>query len=158
LKKISDLLGKGIYICLSITSAGLLAIILWQIFCRFILQISAYWVEEIIRLSFVWMIFLGATIACKNGTHLALDMLTSILTIRIRFILQIFVLLFMLATEAFILWGSIWYFIRCIGKVAITLPIPANCVYISGPISAVLMIFFTFEVLYRKLTGKEALK
>jgi TRAP-type C4-dicarboxylate transport system permease small subunit len=154
-KKISDLLGKGITGCLFITLIILIAITLWQVTCRFILFIPVHWSEEVVRMSFVWLIFLGSAAACKDGTHLVLDMLTGKISRKKKFMLHILVLLFMLIVEALILYAGIEYVGRSFGKTTVTLPVPANAVYISVPVSAALMIFFTVETLYREITGKE---
>jgi TRAP-type C4-dicarboxylate transport system permease small subunit len=71
-----------------------------------------------------------------------------------KFILQTIVLLFMLIVEALILYAGLGYVARSFGKTTVTLPIPSNFVYISVPVSACLMIFFTIERLYRKITRR----
>jgi TRAP-type C4-dicarboxylate transport system permease small subunit len=151
LEKISDFLGKMICAGLLVTMVVLVAITLWQITCRFILYIPVQWSEEVVRMAFVWLIFLGSAIACKEGTHLTLDVLTQQLSPKNKWRMQIAVLAAMLIVEALIFYASAEYVARSFGKTAVTLPIPSNCVYISGPVCSVLMFFFTIEVLYRKL-------
>ena len=154
LKKVSDFLGKAICAGLFVAMLILIAITLWQITCRFILYIPVQWSEEVVRMAFVWLIFLGSAVACKEGTHLALDMITQQLPPKSQWRLQIAVLAAMLVIEALIFYASAEYVSRSFGKTAVTLPIPSNCVYLSGPICSALMFFFTLEVLCRKLMNK----
>jgi TRAP-type C4-dicarboxylate transport system permease small subunit len=155
LKRVSDFLGKVICAGLVAAMAILIVITLWQVTCRFILYIPVQWSEEVVRMAFVWLIFLGSAMACKESTHLALDVITQQLNPKNQLRLQIAVLAAMLVVEALIFYASAEYVSRSFGKTAVTLPIPSNCVYVSGPVCSALMFFFTIEVLFGKLGKKE---
>lgn len=147
MKRISDFLGKVIGACLLVAMVILVAITLWQITCRFILYIPVQWSEEVVRMAFVWLIFLGSAMACKEGTHLVLDVISQRLSQKNRLRLQTMVLVAMLAIEVIVFYASAQYVLRSFGKTLVTLPIPSNWVYMSGPISMALMFFFTIEAL-----------
>jgi TRAP-type C4-dicarboxylate transport system permease small subunit len=155
LKKISDFLSKVICAGLFAAMTILIAITLWQITCRFILYIPVHWSEEVVRLAFVWLIFLGSAMACKEGTHLVLDVVSQHLSQENKSRMQTMVLVAMLLIEAFIFYASAQYVLRSFGKTLVTLPIPSNCMYLSGPISTALMFFFTVEVLCRMHVKKK---
>lgn len=55
--------------------AYILAIIIMtmQIFSRYILQSPFMWAEEIARLLFVWIVYIGTAIAVKRHSHLVVD-------------------------------------------------------------------------------------
>jgi TRAP-type C4-dicarboxylate transport system permease small subunit len=150
LKKVSDFLSKVIGAGLFAAMVILVAVTLWQITCRFILYIPVQWSEEVVRIAFVWLIFLGSAVACKEGVHLSLDMISQRLGAKNRLRLQIMVLAAMLVIEALIFYASLQYVLRSFGKTLVTLPIPSNFMYMSGPISVALMIFFTIEVLCQR--------
>lgn len=38
----------------------MVALVVTQIFCRFVINVSVPWTEEMARLCFVWIIFLGS--------------------------------------------------------------------------------------------------
>lgn len=46
-----------------------------QIVCRFVLSISVPWTEEISRLLFVWLAYIGAAIGLREGTMIVIDTL-----------------------------------------------------------------------------------
>lgn len=48
-----------------------------QVFCRYILNSSLFWSEELARYMLVWLSFLGATVAYYRNLHPGVDALTS---------------------------------------------------------------------------------
>ena len=154
MKTVSSFFSKIISASLFIFMAILVAITFFQVLCRFVLKIPAVWSEEIARMSFVWLIFLGSAIGVKEGTHLMLDMLTASVSPRLRKIMQIFVLLMIIGMAGIILYAGGNYCWLSRGKTTVTLPIPANIIYLAIPLSALLMIFFGIEKLREKIREK----
>ncbi len=145
MKKISDFLTRIINGLLFLTIVMLIAITFLQVLARFVLHIPIVWTEEVVRISFVWLIFLGGAAAVKEGMHLTLDMFVSSLGRKWQFVFRMTVLLLMLLVSVIILFAGSSYFIRNIGKTVVTIQLPANFLFISAPVSAALMIFFTIE-------------
>jgi TRAP-type transport system small permease protein len=50
-----------------------LLLVNYQILCRFVLSISVPWTEEVSRLLFVWLAFLGAAVGVREGTMIVID-------------------------------------------------------------------------------------
>jgi TRAP-type C4-dicarboxylate transport system permease small subunit len=48
-----------------------------QVFCRYVLNSSLFWSEELARYMLVWLSFLGATVAYYRNVHPGVDILTS---------------------------------------------------------------------------------
>lgn len=44
-----------------------------QVFMRFVLGLGYSWLEEIIRILFIWVIFLGAAAAMRRGLHIRVE-------------------------------------------------------------------------------------
>jgi TRAP-type transport system small permease protein len=55
--------------------AVMAAIVAAEVFCRYILNASLAWSEELSRYLFIWVSFLGAVIALVRGTHIGVDSL-----------------------------------------------------------------------------------
>lgn len=55
-----------------------------QIVCRFVLSIGVPWTEEVSRLLFVWLAYLGASIGLREGSMIAIDTLPELLGPRAR--------------------------------------------------------------------------
>jgi len=48
-----------------------------QVFCRYILNSSLFWSEELARYMLVWLSFFGATVAYYQNLHPGIDVLTA---------------------------------------------------------------------------------
>lgn len=59
-----------------------------QILCRFVLSISVPWTEEVSRLLFIWLAYLGAAIGCREGTLIVIDTVPELLGDRARRVLD----------------------------------------------------------------------
>jgi TRAP-type C4-dicarboxylate transport system permease small subunit len=59
--------------CLMMAVAALLA--MFQILTRFVLEQPAEWSEILIRMSLIWMVFLGTPIAFRLGSMVSVDVL-----------------------------------------------------------------------------------
>ena len=60
-----------------------------QIVCRFVLAISVPWTEEVSRLLFVWLAYIGAAIGLREGTMIVIDTLPQVLGPRGKAWLQV---------------------------------------------------------------------
>lgn len=145
MKKLLDGVQMLCHMLLFLLLLIIVSITFWQVLCRFVLKIPCSWAEELVRLAFVWMIFVGSALAVREHTHLSLDMLVSRFKGKTKRISKILVLLAILAVAVVMLIGGLNYFSRSVNKTMVTLPLPANCTYISIPISALLMIIFGLE-------------
>jgi len=50
-----------------------------NVFCRFFLQFSLYWGDELTQVLMVWLTFLGAAVAMREHAHYRFDYLSRIL-------------------------------------------------------------------------------
>lgn len=55
-----------------------------QIVCRFVLSVSVPWTEEVSRLLFIWLAYIGAAIGLREGTMIVIDTLPQMLSPRAR--------------------------------------------------------------------------
>ncbi len=63
---------EGALVLLGVTMSALVAL---QVFCRYALNHSLFWSEELARYLLVWLSFLGATVAYRRGAHPGIDVL-----------------------------------------------------------------------------------
>lgn len=66
LRKVID---KTLDISLIIILAAMTGIVAANVFCRFILGFSIYWGDELAQTLMVWLTFLGAAVAIRDGSH-----------------------------------------------------------------------------------------
>lgn len=140
MKRITKAVNRGIEEVLFCGMCVLITVTFLQVLCRFVLKIPVSWSEEVARISFVWMILLGSALGVKEGSHLSLEILMKALPKRTEHFMKILINLAVIVIAGVILWYGWNYVVRSVGKTAVTLPIPANCVYIAAPVSAFVMI------------------
>ncbi len=64
--------------------AAMVLLIFGNVVLRYVFGTGVVWAEEVARLLFVWLVFLGAILALKNHQHLGLELLVSRLSPRGR--------------------------------------------------------------------------
>lgn len=105
--------------CTSISMAGACGMLviastlgMFQIITRFVLEQPAEWSEILIRLSLIWMVFLGIPAAFRQGAMVSVDVLYRWSPPRIKRILDWVVGLAALALIAIIIWWGWDYAMR----------------------------------------------
>lgn len=99
--------------CLMLAVASALG--MFQIVTRFVLEQPAEWTEILIRLSLIWMVFLGIPVAFRQGAMVSVDVVYRSVPPRLRRALDWVIAAASLALIAVILWWGWDYAVR--GKV-----------------------------------------
>ena len=127
----------------SVLLAAITVILVLQICTRYFLGDPLSWTEEVSRHLFVWLVFFGASGAIRDRSHIAVDVVNTLLPARIRRIVMLgsnVLVLFFLINVLY--WGA-----RAVGRMwglsTATLEIPFGLVYTVFPITATLMIIRT---------------
>lgn len=87
--------------------AATLVLVNVQIVCRFVLSISVPWTEEVSRLLFIWLAYLGAAIGLREGTLIVIDTVPELLGAPARRLLDPLVRVVSLAVVLFMFAASI---------------------------------------------------
>jgi len=83
------------------------ALIIFQVFTRYVLSVPLPWSEEIARLMVVWLTFVGAGFVSSRNAHIAVDILAVYLPKKLAAASQIFALLLVAAAAAYMVWAAI---------------------------------------------------
>lgn len=67
-------------------------IVFMNVVLRYVFSASLHWVDEAARYMFLWLIWIGADFALREGKHLRIDMLVEKFTGKARVYIEIFVL------------------------------------------------------------------
>lgn len=73
-----------------------------QVFYRYVLNSSLGWSEELTRIGFIWMTFIGSAVVINRRRHLKIDVFVSLLSERKQIILDIIVHVLTLAFMVFL--------------------------------------------------------
>jgi C4-dicarboxylate transporter DctQ subunit len=141
--KINEIILKFEEIVAVLLAFAMIAVIFTQVFSRSVLGNSLSWSEELGRYVFVWMTFIGASIALQRGAHLGIDVVVQMLPKKFQKALSlvtyilIFILIAIMVKEGFTLVE------RTSIQRSPAMQIPMSWAYMAIPVSAVLMAFHT---------------
>ena len=140
------------------TLMGLLVVdVIWQVSTRFILNNPSSFTDELARFLLIWLGLLGAALVSGHRMHLAIDLISSrFRTTQSQKYLAVFIESVVLVVSlAVMVWGGskLVYTIWSLGQTSTALQIPLSVVYSIVPISGLLISYFAFEDILRRMTS-----
>lgn len=141
LKRVNKAVYRAASLATVLAAAGLVILVCTNVFARYVLALSVMWSEELSRLLFVWVVFLGAYVAlCRKG-HMAVVLVIDMLPPRLRNALVMLGLVLVLGfvlvigfTGSRLAWTAYAF-----GRVTPILGISAAWGYLSVPVASALM-------------------
>jgi TRAP-type C4-dicarboxylate transport system permease small subunit len=113
-----------------------------QVVCRYVLQISLSFTEELARFLFIWVTFLGTALALKKDQLVKMDLLVQQFPAVVQKAIR--VLLFIVSLAAY--WIMVYYgFVllqKTLHQTSAALKIPMAYIYLVVPICGILMALF----------------
>ena len=143
LNKIVDTFLMVMMVC----SAFILAALTFaQVISRFVFHIPIPWSTDVIRICFVYSIFLGASYAAKNNEHLNLDVVLGMLKPKLRLATELLIFAVLSFFCAFIAYVG-WQFTIGSGlkQNLPYLTVPMAVMYVSIPTGGVIMTFYYLQ-------------
>lgn len=135
-----------------------------QVFCRFILKSALPWSEELLRYAFVWITFLGAAIAARDGELAKFEFLDQVLrqkaanrTWRLLYLgAKSLVLLTSITFCVLVLWygGELVETHLKTGQLTPAMELPMAVVGLAIPVGAVFMLGWFVAALKNEILGR----
>jgi len=122
-----------------------------QVFYRSVLDSYLVWAEEAARFSFVWLVFLGSASAFKTRQHLGIDFLPELFGHKGRVILDTIVCIIVFMFVLVLLIYGYRLTLRTMSQVAPATGVTMGYIYMSIPISAALILVYSFVDFFRNL-------
>lgn len=97
----------GARVIVMVCSAVMVVVVFAQVVMRYVFNGSFDWADEVSRLGFVWMIFLGIPLRVRDGTHVSIDLIVSRFPPALRRLLYRVMCLLAAAMMALVFWISI---------------------------------------------------
>lgn len=127
-----------------------------QVFCRYILNSSLFWSEELARYMLVWLSFFGATVAYYHNLHPGVDAVTLRLPAQQRRITRLLVHIVTMALAATMMISGTQFawFIRL--QISPALAIPKWIILAVIPLSGILLFLYALAFFLQTLqrTGR----
>lgn len=124
-----------------------------QVILRYVFSYSIIWVEEFARYSIVWFVFLGASLAVREGKHASVDVLIRLLPPRAQKFFDVLDILISILFALVIAWFGFRMVVRIqqIGNITPALRIPMYIPYLAIPIGALMMTWRFLEKLVERI-------
>lgn len=110
---------------------------------RYLFDSGITWSEELSRYSFVWIVFLGAIVAFKDGAHIIVDLLISKFPKGLKKVSFLITNLLIIGIMVLFLNGLISIMDMNQGVAAPASGIPRNTLYAVGVIASIAIIFIS---------------
>lgn len=136
--------------------SSMVIIVAGNVFCRFVLQFSLYWADELAQILLVWLTFIGAALAVKEKSHYVLNFLTEKIQGGaqryfkiIQQLISIFSILILLYFSAIVTWNVRFW----------TMPateISRAFVYMVCPMGCLMMLYYAIQLILREFKGDKS--
>jgi len=133
---------------------GALAILVcWQVFSRYVLRNSPYWIEEFSVTAMMWIGLLGSAACVWSGSHMSLELVVKRLPETARIWAEILIDV-VIGLFAVFLCSQGWVLAAAtMTSRMTTIPLPIGVSYVALPVAGGLMILFAFARAVRKATA-----
>ncbi|WP_321447193.1 TRAP transporter small permease [uncultured Cohaesibacter sp.] len=125
-----------------------------QVVARYLMHHSLSWSEEVGRYVFVWISFLGLAAAFRSGAHVALDILSDILSPAPRRVLAVINTSFIFILAIALFFGGIALMKFGMNQRSPALDLPMYLVYLVIPFSGIALGYFALRAVWGHLTAK----
>lgn len=140
LSKASDAVDKAVRAVVFLMLIVMVVVVSAAVFWRYILNDSLSWAEELARYLLVWISFLGASIATHDKGHISISTLTDLFPPTLQRVVLILVDVFVIIFLAAVCYHGIKLLPIMRFRLAPTLLIRMDVVYLVLPISSAVMI------------------
>ena len=141
------------WVCLGLMVV-LVADVFLGVWSRYVLQATFQWYDEVARLCFVWMVFLGAASAVRRGAHFRLHLLVDRLGPRLRRVNDLVVGLLVVVFGGVLVAGGVAMWPVARRQVTDSLELSMLWFYAALPVGGALMILFSLPHLWRMARGR----
>jgi TRAP-type C4-dicarboxylate transport system permease small subunit len=121
----------------------ILGVVLGSVFCRYVLNQSLTWSDEVVRYLFVWFVLIGSAAVLRDRMHIRVEFFVDLLPANARRLLEMSMLVLIIAFNAVLtLFGLLWV-LQTQGTFTPALGMPLNWVFYGAlPVTALLSVWF----------------
>ncbi|MBO8167876.1 MAG: TRAP transporter small permease [Thermoanaerobacteraceae bacterium] len=118
---------------------------------RYVFHTPVNWISEVVRFMVIWGVFIGASVALREDSHIKVDLLFNILPQRLKKVVAVFANAVGLLFSVFLIYqgSKLVFFVMARGQVSFDVGIPMYLVYLAIPIGGILLVFRFVEKIYK---------
>ena len=125
--------------------AAIVAITLAAVWWRYVLNAPLAWPEQVSRILFVWMTFVGAAVLYRERLHVAIDMFVLMLPKRLQVATVWLVEILLLIFNVVLFVHGLRLSLDTLGQTFGALDISPASFYFAAPVSAAMMLLYFLE-------------
>ena len=153
-----DLLFRGVEVLMAFFLAVMIFLVFANVLLRYLFSTGFAWSEEVARLCFIYLVYLGSIGAMRDNEHLIIDSVLS----RIPVLYQKIVYFLVQASIVWVMWilarDSWQLVVQNYHDRWVATQFPVFLVYGIGIITGVSIIIIALANIYRLVVGKESVK
>lgn len=127
-----------------------------QVLSRFVLKVPLSWTEELSRFALIWLTFIAASVALREGGHFVVDLVSHALSPKAKNYYDKAILLVELAFLAVLFYAGLEIVPVAHMQESAALDLHMSYVYLSIPCGAALMMINTLFKLFSKTGAEES--
>ena len=156
--KFIDQINKGIKFVLAFSLGTMSLVIITQVILRYFFHHSITWAEELSRYLMVLAVFLGAGLALRSQSLIAVELLPENITYAKKRVLKIFVYLLCITFFATLFVVGIQVVGNVGGQLSPALQIKMSIPYMAIPIGAAVLVMNAIAVILELIVHKEPIE
>jgi TRAP-type transport system small permease protein len=154
--KFMERVNKCLYLTLGTLIGMTFAILISQIFTRYVINASLHWTEEAARFLTVWTVFLGVAVALREKSLIAVEVVVQFVPKKIESIFRFIVLLVSMLLMIYLIFLGTQLSLHAADQSATALGIPMWIPYAAIPVGSLFTLLNIFVVMIEIFTKKEA--
>ncbi|MDA0349373.1 MAG: TRAP transporter small permease [Verrucomicrobia bacterium] len=81
MKHLENWIHKLVFVCVALLLGLITLLVILQITFRFVLNDPLPWPEELSRLLFIYLVFIGGAVSSRNNDHIGIDLIDHLVTV-----------------------------------------------------------------------------
>lgn len=130
---------KTVQILIFLCIAGFVSIAFAQVVCRYLLNDSLTWSEEMCRYLFVWMVFLGAGIGILHRRHVMIDIVPNLIPQKGKKYYNAAIDILIIVFTCYLIWHGYDFMLRGMRQNSPAMQIPMGYVFSGVVVGGVVM-------------------
>jgi|SRR5699024_6402732 len=130
--------------------AVMILVILYQVFSRQILNTTPAWSEELSKVLFVWVAFLGIAYGFKEKLHIGVGLIVDRLPESIQMVFDLFAKVIIIFLGGLMVYYGIHFTLLMINSTLPGLRLPSSLLYAVIPITGIYIVINGIELLFIK--------
>lgn len=151
MKTVDTVINGLVKFVMASSSLVLSVVTLLQVVTRFIFSNPIAWGQDVIRLSFVYLVFWGGAYCVKAKEHLNIDILLTSVNVRTRKLIELAINFILGLFFVFMIYFGTIFMQSGVSQKAPYLAIPMSIYYLALPTSAVLMLYYQLQIIVEQV-------